>query len=78
MTSISGKDIAYVSYCPRCKYNFGHIERKSAKYLYKKHLDHCIDVEPLKPTLITPEIETMILHNLQEEWKHQENESTNS
>lgn len=65
---ISSNEIAYVGYCPKCKKVFGHkSSRTKANYMRKEHLNHCLDVEPVRAKLMTPEIETMILQNL-EEW----------
>lgn len=65
---ISSNEIAYVGYCPRCKKLFGHKTSKTkANQMRRSHLDHSLDVEPVRAKLMTPEIETMILQNL-EEW----------
>lgn len=65
---ISSSEIVYVSYCPNCNKRFGHKSSKTkANQMRKVHLNHCLDVEPIRPMLMTPEIETTILQNL-EEW----------
>jgi hypothetical protein len=64
---ISNKDIVYISYCPKCKERFGHTNKTKANRLRKAHLTHSFEVEQMKPTLLTPEIETLIMENI-EKW----------
>lgn len=66
--SVSSRDIAYVGYCPRCRKIFGHkTSKRKADGLRREHLNHCLDVEPVKAKMMTREIETIILEQL-EEW----------
>lgn len=66
--SISSRDVAYVGFCPKCREVFGHkTSKRKADYLRKTHLVHCLDVEPVKAKIMTIELETKILEQL-EEW----------
>jgi uncharacterized C2H2 Zn-finger protein len=66
--SISSSDIVYVGYCPRCQKVFGHkTSKRKADFLRKEHLAHCLDVEPIKAKMMTREIETLILEQL-DQW----------
>lgn len=66
--SISSSEIVYVGYCLKCNKMFGHKTSKTkANQMRREHLKHCIDVDPIVGRLITREIETAILQNL-EEW----------